>query len=175
MDYHRAEQRVELILEQVGLGSWAAQRFPGELSGGERRLVLLAMALVCDPEVVMLDEPTAGLDPVTRKRVLGLLSPRKSKNACDSATTSTLSISSRQVAVVYRGWLAEIGPAQRVLKDPRNLTLASLNSRASLCSIKELRGIAANLQPVDSEAGCPFFSRYNRSRSVVKLSPHSWP
>ena len=169
MDYHRAEQRVELILEQVGLGSWAAQRFPGELSGGERRLVLLGMALVCDPEVVVLDEPTAGLDPVTRKRVLKLLTQLREEKARTLVILGhdidALDLLADRVAVVYRGWLAEIGPAQRVLKDPRNpYTWALLNSRASLGSIKELRGIRGEPpNPVDSEAGCPFFSRCTQS------------
>jgi ABC-type multidrug transport system ATPase subunit len=45
----------------------------GELSGGQRRLALLAVALVCDPDVIVLDEPTAGLDVLRRRTVLDLL------------------------------------------------------------------------------------------------------
>jgi peptide/nickel transport system ATP-binding protein len=174
IEHHRAEQRAELILEQVGLGSWAAQRFPGELSGGERRLVLLAMALVCDPEVVVLDEPTAGLDPVTRKRVLKLLARLQGEKSRTllilGHDIDALDLVADRVAVVYRGWLAEIGPAQRVLKDPRNpYTWALLNSRPSLGSVKELRGIRGDPpNPIDSEAGCPFFSRC--TQSITKCS-----
>ncbi|MDP1806178.1 MAG: ATP-binding cassette domain-containing protein, partial [Acidimicrobiales bacterium] len=53
-----ADARSTQVLTDVGLGEWALDRHPRELSGGQRRLVLLAMALVCDPEVVVLDEPT---------------------------------------------------------------------------------------------------------------------
>jgi len=73
MERDPADRRAAELLAEVGLGDWAWARYPGELSGGQRRLVLLAMALACRPEVAVLDEPTAGLDPATRNRVLDLL------------------------------------------------------------------------------------------------------
>ena len=68
-----ADERSAAVPAEVGLDGEALDRYPNELSGGQRRLVLLAMALVCDPSVVVLDEPTAGLDPSTRARVVDLL------------------------------------------------------------------------------------------------------
>ncbi|MFP5375615.1 MAG: ATP-binding cassette domain-containing protein, partial [Acidimicrobiia bacterium] len=73
MGRRAAAVRAEEVLTEVGLGPWAASRHPRELSGGQRRLALLAMALSCQPELLILYEPTAGLDPVTRELVSGLL------------------------------------------------------------------------------------------------------
>ena len=68
MDGDAADRRADQLLAEVGLGDWAAARYPRELSGGQRRLVLVAMALACRPEAAVLDGPTPGLDPVTRNR-----------------------------------------------------------------------------------------------------------
>jgi len=64
-------QRVAAMLERVGLGGRAHQR-PGDLSGGERQLVAIGRALVCDPRAVLMDEPLVGLDPVLRRRLLAV-------------------------------------------------------------------------------------------------------
>jgi len=67
-----AEARARAALAQVGMAD-AAERFPGDLSGGEKRLGALATVLAMRPEVLLLDEPLAGLDPAMRRRLIGLL------------------------------------------------------------------------------------------------------
>jgi hypothetical protein len=74
----RGPARVEELLTRVGLGPWTVPRYPQELSGGQRRLCLLAMGMACDPDVLILDEPTAGLDPFRREQVLELLANLRS-------------------------------------------------------------------------------------------------
>lgn len=167
MNGRLAQQRMREIITEVGLGDWAANRFPGELSGGERRLVLLAMALICDPPVIILDEPTAGLDPVTRKRVLKLvqnLRQEKSKSiVLLGHDIQALHLLADKVAVLYRGWLAEIGPTEVVLNDPRSpYTWALLNSQPTLASLKELRGIRQPSTGSNGVSGCPFHDRCNQ-------------
>lgn len=165
MDARAASRRAEEILVEVGLGREAAGRYPGELSGGQRRLALLAMALVCDPEVIVLDEPTSGLDAVTTERVLHLLNRVRGEGAVTLLVLShdpqALAALCDRVAVVYRGWLAELGPTRRVLEDPRSpYTWALLNSRPTLGTIKEIRGIRG--EPPDRAEvarGCPFLER----------------
>ena len=160
-----AEARVGELLQDVGLGAWAAGRYPGELSGGQRRLVLLAMALACQPEVLILDEPTAGLDPVTRERVMGVLGGLVAAGSTTlviiSHDADALEVLAHRVIVLYRGWVAEVGGAHDVLGDPRNpYSWALLNARPTLASVKELRGIRGDPpDPTEVAPGCPFFGR----------------
>ncbi len=173
MDGTRADRRAAELLADVGLGEWAASRYPRELSGGQRRLVLLAMALACRPEVVLLDEPTAGLDPATRNHVLDLLARVRDETGTALVVMShdadALEAIADRVAVLYRGWLAEVGPGHQVLSDPRNpYSWALLNARPTLASVKDLRGIrGAPPDPTEVAVGCPFFGRCQQGREGV--------
>ena len=175
MGREQAERQAVEILGEVGLGDWTAERYPHELSGGQRRLVLLAMALACRPEVIVLDEPTAGLDPVTRNRVLELLQRVRAERGTALVVMShdveALDAIADRVAVLYRGWLAEIGPARQVLDDPRSpYTWALLNARPTLASVKDLRGIRGNPpDPTTVATGCPFYDRCHQGRADVCL------
>lgn len=157
------------LLAEVGLGEWAVGRYPTELSGGQRRLVLLAMALVCDPEVLVLDEPTAGLDPVTRQGVLELLARRRRDSSMTIVAMShdvdAMDELVDRAAILYRGWVAEHGPAARVLRDPRApYSWALLNARPTLASVKDLRGIRGEPpDPTVPAEGCPFLGRCTQS------------
>lgn len=168
-----AAGRTDELLAEVGLGPWAAERYPSELSGGQRRLALLAMALACRPEVAILDEPTAGLDPATRNRVLDLLRSVRDGSGTSLVVLShdadALELLADRVAVLYRGWLAEIGPRAEVLGDPRNpYSWALLNARPTLASVKDLRGIrGAPPDPAELAEGCPFLGRCHQSREEV--------
>ena len=170
MDRDAAERRSVQLLADVGLGDWACARYPGELSGGQRRLVLLAMAMACEPEVAVLDEPTAGLDPATRNRVLELLCRVRAQSGTALVVMShdadALEAVADRVAVLYRGWLAEVGAAAQVLADPRNpYSWALLNARPTLASVKDLRGIrGAPPDPTQVARGCPFYGRCHQGR-----------
>ena len=165
MDHGTAGRRAQALLDEVGLGAWAADHYPGELSGGQRRLVLLAMALSCDPEVLVLDEPTAGLDSVSRDHVLALLAERHARPdramliiTHDADAAAALA---DRVAILYRGWLTEVGPTASVLDDPRHpYTWALLNARPTLAGVKDLRGIRGSAaDPSELSVGCPFRDR----------------
>ncbi|HVW30922.1 MAG TPA: ABC transporter ATP-binding protein [Acidimicrobiia bacterium] len=160
-----ADARSAEVLDAVGLGDWALERYPRELSGGQRRLVLLALALVCDPEVLVLDEPTSGLDPATRNRVLEVLGRLRGEGGrallVMSHDADALELLADRVAVMYRGWLAEIGPAGPVLEGARHpYSRALLNARPTLASVKDLRGIRGDPpNPTEVAPGCPFAGR----------------
>lgn len=159
-----ARGRAADALGAVGLDLSQATRYPSELSGGQRRLALLAMATVCEPELLMLDEPTSGLDAVTRDRVLELLGRLRAAGTTIVVLghdVETLARIADRVAVLYRGWLAELGPAAQVLPDPRHpYSRGLLNARPTLATVKELRGIRGRRpNPAEVATGCPFAGR----------------
>lgn len=164
-----ATRRAIAMLEDVGLGEWAMSRYPRELSGGQKRLVLIGMALICSPDVIILDEPTSGLDPATRARVVELLGELRAARdrmlVIVSHDPEALQTLSDTVAVLYRGWLAETGPAPRVLLDPRNpYSFGLLNAHPTLATVKDIRGIRGEPpNPIEVAPGCPFLGRCTQS------------
>ena len=171
MSQDEADRKAVELLDSVTLGEWATQRYPRELSGGQRRLVLIAMALACDPDVVVLDEPTAGLDAVTREQVLGLLTSlvatRTQALLIVSHDPDALELVADRIAVMYRGWVAELGPAGRILANPRHpYSVGLLNARPTLATVKDLRGIRGDPpRPTEIAVGCPFRERCTQSTS----------
>lgn len=160
-----AERRAAELLERVGLPAAVADRYPNELSGGQQRLVLIATSLACDPAVIVLDEPTAGLDPITRQRVLALIGELRTERHTTTVLLShdldAVRTTADRVAVLYRGWLAEIGPSEAVLTEPRHpYTWGLVASYPSLADVKDLRGIRGDPpDPTVTPAGCPFNDR----------------
>ncbi len=160
-----ARAAVAAMVERVGLDPDVVDHHPAELSGGRRRLVLLAMALMRDPDLLILDEPTAGLDPLTREHVLGLLAERRAHPDRSllvlTHDVDSLRVLADRVAVLYRGQLAEVGPAERVLGDPRHpYSWGLLNAHPRLGNLKDLRGIRG--LPPDTTVpveGCAFVDR----------------
>lgn len=163
-DVQAAAGRTAELLEEVGLGTWAADRFPHELSTGQRRLAMIAMALSCDSPTVILDEPTSGLDPQTRTEVLAVLARHRDRGRSLlvlSHDVAAARLLADDVIVLYRGWVAERGDARTVLDDPRNpYAFGLLNANPTLGSVKDLRGIRGNApDPGEVATGCPFASR----------------
>jgi phospholipid/cholesterol/gamma-HCH transport system ATP-binding protein len=111
-------------LQVVDLGEAELDRFPAELSGGMRKRVALARALVSDPKVVLYDEPTTGLDPITTDYVDGMILAAKQKLGITSMVISHDVASAFKVAdrlaVLYDGHLAAEGtPAEvKASRDP---------------------------------------------------------
>ncbi len=170
---HGSEARaaVRSALQRVGLDGAAADRYPGEMSGGQRRLSAIALALAGEPDVLVLDEPTAGLDPNTRDRVSGLLTELRRQGMSMillSHDLDSVSAVADRVLVLYRGWTAEQGSALEVLDDPIHpYTVGFVNSRPTLGTLKDIRGIRG--VPPDATAephGCPFVERCTQAIDV---------
>jgi len=100
------------------------RRFPHELSGGQQQRVCVAFALSCDPAVVVLDEPTTGLDVVTQARILSeLLRLRDEHGISMVYVTHDLAVVAQiadRIAVMYGGRIVEQGPAVTILSRPRH-------------------------------------------------------
>ena len=123
----RSERRTAVIdaLTAAGLPD-AEERLgqrPGQLSGGMRQRALIASAIVGDPSLIIADEPTTALDPITAARVLDLLGSIRDRGAGVLLVSHDLAAVSRvadRVAVISEGRIVETGPTTRVLTAPRH-------------------------------------------------------
>jgi peptide/nickel transport system ATP-binding protein len=128
-----ARARMLELLEAVSLPAPVelARHYPHQLSGGQQQRVSIAIALACRPDVLILDEPTTGLDVTTEARILDLVVElRERSGAAILYITHNLGVVARlggQVAVMYAGEVVEEGPVEAVFGRPRHpYTLALL-------------------------------------------------
>ena len=169
-----ARERASLLLREVGLNSDKLNAYPVELSGGERQQVLIAMALANDPELIIMDEPTASLDVLTRKRILGLLDRIKEERSLlvishDASTVASL----ENLIVLYSGRVMEAGKTDLLLKDPRHpYTRGLLRAHPFMDTTKDLQGIRGKMPALyDLPVGCRFSTRCTQKIAICEESP----
>jgi peptide/nickel transport system ATP-binding protein len=180
----RGSERDEVVggmLESVGLPSTEEfrRRFPHQLSGGQQQRVLIAMALVGDPTVIVLDEPTTGLDVITQQRILSLLvSLRDEQRISMVYVTHDLAVVAQiadRIAVMYAGRVVEQGSLEKVLGRPRHPytrgLLASIPDHARPRVLDAMPGIAVGVG--ERPTGCSFRPRCNLSvdRCAAEVPP----
>jgi peptide/nickel transport system ATP-binding protein len=116
--------RARELLERVGIPSRRADDFPHEFSGGQKQRIMIAMALACDPDLVIADEPTTALDVMVQAQVLRLLKElQRDLGLSMLFITHDLSVLveiSDRLAVMYAGKIVEEGPAHEIFVDPRH-------------------------------------------------------
>lgn len=114
--------RAREILRRVGLPADFLERYPFELSGGMRQRAALAMALVTDPDLVILDEPTSALDVLTQANIMNVLKQiRRDLRTSFILITHDVAASSEladEVAVMYAGQIVELSDAARFYREP---------------------------------------------------------
>ncbi|HEX9065604.1 MAG TPA: ABC transporter ATP-binding protein [Streptosporangiaceae bacterium] len=119
-----AEARTASLLGSVGVPARRAGSYPHELSGGQRQRVMIAMALACQPDLIIADEPTTALDVIVQAQVLALLTDLVAERQIGMIVIShdlaVLGDVCEQLAVMYAGRIAELGPSKQVLGDPRH-------------------------------------------------------
>lgn len=118
----RAMERAAEALDRVGIATDFLHRYPFELSGGMRQRAVLAMALVAEPDVVILDEPTSALDVLTQANIMNVLKRIKRDTGTsfilithDVATSSELA---DRVGLMYAGQIVELSDARHFFHDP---------------------------------------------------------
>jgi oligopeptide/dipeptide ABC transporter ATP-binding protein len=131
----RAQRRAKVLaaLERVGLDERFARRFPVELSGGQQQRVGIARAIVTQPRLIVLDEPTSSLDLSIRAQILELLRDLQARLGIAylfiSHDLATVEYVSHRIAVMYLGQIRETGPSRALVDDPRDpYTRALLSS-----------------------------------------------
>ncbi|HVQ21755.1 MAG TPA: ABC transporter ATP-binding protein, partial [Candidatus Saccharimonadia bacterium] len=119
-----ARKRSRDLLERVGIPRARADAYPHELSGGMRQRAMIAMALACDPAIVIGDEPTTALDVMVQAQVLQLLEElREELGLSLILITHDLSVIAEtcdRVMVMYAGRVAEEGAVRRIFAEPRH-------------------------------------------------------
>ncbi len=163
------QENINKIIElfrMVGLDESIADRYPHELSGGMKQRAVIALALSCDPKVIIADEPTTALDVVIQDQILNEI-----KKVQDLLGLSLIYIShdiaviaemTDKIAVMYAGSIVEIGPTKDVFKTPKHSY-----TRALLDSTPSIRGEKKKLRSLDGEppslineiTGCSFSPR----------------
>jgi peptide/nickel transport system ATP-binding protein len=167
------DTRVGQLLDRVGLPARRARAYPHELSGGQRQRVMIAMALACDPKLVIADEPTTALDVMVQAQVLDLLAELVAERDVGlvmiSHDLSVLARTCQRLAVMYAGRIVEYGPAQEVVRraaHPYTAALAdafpTIGDPDSRLSPRGLPGDPPD--PADLPSGCPFHPRCAAAR-----------
>ncbi|HJW09218.1 MAG TPA: ABC transporter ATP-binding protein [Holophagaceae bacterium] len=157
--------RLAPVLERLRLPTDEAflKRFPHQLSGGQRQRLCLAMALSCDPELLVLDEPTTALDPTVQAEFLSLmLELQRERSLGFLWITHDLGVVAsvcEQVLVLYGGEPMEAGPAARIIAHPRHPYTWRLMEAARREPALESGFLAA---PGQRPTGCPFRGRCDR-------------
>ncbi|MFE4454802.1 ABC transporter ATP-binding protein [Streptomyces sp. NPDC056796] len=117
-----AAPKVAAALERVGLQADAVDRYPHEFSGGQRQRIAIARATVCDPRVLLADEPVSALDVTTRVKVVDLLAELKQERGLTlvmvSHDLSVVASLCERTAVLERGRVVEQGTTAQVLGEP---------------------------------------------------------
>jgi peptide/nickel transport system ATP-binding protein len=121
-----ARARSEDLFDLVGLPNpkLLCQRYPHELSGGQQQRVCIAMAVACDPDLIVLDEPTTGLDVTTQEQIVDLLvSLRNRIGTAMLYVTHDLGLLAQiadRIGVMYAGHMVETGPSEVLFAAPRH-------------------------------------------------------
>ncbi|MBN2782755.1 MAG: ABC transporter ATP-binding protein [Campylobacterales bacterium] len=128
--FFTSESRIDEILEMVGLDSSLKDRFPPELSGGQLQRVVIAMALINEPKLLMLDEPTTALDPDTRVLIINLLKNLQQKFGFKILFV-THDISSAKslcedICVIKGGKVIEFGKMSQIVKNSSHIYTKTL-------------------------------------------------
>jgi peptide/nickel transport system ATP-binding protein len=117
-----ARRRALEMFASVGLPPEAFRQYPHQLSGGMRQRVLIAMALVCHPELLIADEPTTAMDVVTRRQILALLRRMQDEIGCSvlliTHDLGVVAEAADEVAVMSRGVVVEQGDVRSILREP---------------------------------------------------------
>src|SRR5699024_8395470 len=174
-----SDDRVREVLREVALpdDDDFLARYPHELSGGQQQRVAIATAFIARPRLIVLDEPTTGLDVSTQEHVLQTVREMCSQYGCaavyishDMAVVAELS---DRIAVMYSGRIVEIGSADEIIHAPRHPYTGRL-----LLAIPDLRarrpmvGIPGNApSPLDRPRGCAFAPRCPLATDVCYTAP----
>jgi peptide/nickel transport system ATP-binding protein len=176
------EEKISESLSAVGLDPSVARRYPHELSGGMKQRVVIAMALLLEPDLLIADEPTTALDVLVQSQIIALLKRlRKEKGVTIILITHDLALVAQladRIGIMYAGQLVEVGSADEVYKSPRHpYTQALIAAVPRLRSKEKKINFVAGSPPslLSPPAGCRFYARCPHAMDVCKKDPPEFP
>jgi len=170
-----AETRTRKLLEMVGIDPTRAGNYPHEFSGGMRQRALIAMAIACNPSLLIADEPGTALDVIVQAQVLRLLRELKSRlNLAMILITHDLSIiaeTCERTIIMYAGKVAEYGDVTSVFKEPlhpytQGLMDAFPSIRTARTKMVSIPGQPPDL--LDPPSGCRFHPRCSYAMEICQ-------
>ena len=167
-----AYKKAEDMLLRVGIMPERAKEYPHQFSGGMRQRVVIAIALACNPQLLIADEPTTALDVTIQAQVLQLM-----RNLKTEFRTSMIMITHDlgivadicdKVAIIYAGNIVEYAEKRELYKNPKHpYTIGLFNSLPDINkeaeSLKPIKGLMPD--PRNLPAGCPFHPRCDMAKS----------
>ena len=170
------------MLELVGINEpdRRLKQYPHELSGGMRQRVMIAIALACEPKLLIADEPTTALDVTIQAQILELMNDLRHKLGMSIIMiTHDLGVVAQmceKIAVMYAGHIVEYGTTDEIFYNPQHeYTKGLINSIPKLNAEEKERLVPIEGQPVDllnPPAGCPFAPR---CKSCMKVCLNKMP
>lgn len=164
-----AYDRAKELLELVGINepTKRLKQYPHELSGGMRQRVMIAIALACEPKLLIADEPTTALDVTIQAQILELMQELRQKLGMSiimiTHDLGVVASMCERIAVMYAGHIVEYGTADEIFYEPKHeYTKGLINSIPKLGAQEIERLVPIEGQPVDllnPPAGCPFAPR----------------
>ena len=177
-----AWERAKELLELVGINEpeRRLKQYPHELSGGMRQRVMIAIALACEPKLLIADEPTTALDVTIQAQILELMQDlRKKLGMSIIMITHDLGVVAsmcEKIAVMYAGHIVEYGATDEIFYNPQHeYTKGLINSIPKLNAAEKERLVPIEGTPVDllnPPAGCPFAPR---CKSCMKVCLREMP
>lgn len=173
-----ANERAKAMLELVGISRDRFREYPHQFSGGMKQRVVIAIALACQPDLLIADEPTSALDVTIQAQVLELIEElQKQRNSAMILITHDFGVVARScdtVAVVYGGQIVEYGTKQQVFKDPQHpytqgLFEAIPKLTTDVDRLKPIIGLPPD--PTCLPEGCYFSERCPYTRAECKKGP----
>jgi len=165
-NYTKAKEKVKELFELVGLDSSRIDHYPHEYSGGMKQRAIIAMALACNPDLIIADEPTTALDVIVQDRILKKINEIREELGMAmiyiSHDIAVIAEVSKVMAVMYAGELVEFGPTEALFASPIHpYTEGLMSSFPSIVGEKKELEVIDGEPPslIDPPSGCKFSPR----------------
>ena len=169
-------------LKSVDLDPSIARKYPHQLSGGEKQRVIIAMALLLNPEILIADEPTTALDVLVQLHIINLLKKlRAEKGITIILISHDLALVSQivdKIAIMYAGQLVELGSVSDIFLNPKHpYTQALIDAIPRLRSEQKIIRFIPGRPPslVNPPSGCRFYGRCHHAMDICKIDPPKLP